>query len=107
MTKKLSITFIAAACVVVFLIWAVPTLKHARDISAENTCIGHLQMIQAAKEHWAVDHHKVAKDVPTWADLVGKDRYLPEMLVCPDGGTYTIGSIDQNPKCTIPGHVLP
>lgn len=27
--------------------------------------------------------------------------------VCPEGGVYTIGSIDEKPKCSISGHVLP
>ena len=33
--------------------------------------------------------------------------YLPQMPVCPSGGTYTLGTPEGDPPaCSIPGHTL-
>ena len=35
-----------------------------------------------------------------------KVKELKCRLVCPAGGTYSIGSLDDLPRCSVPGHVL-
>ena len=30
-----------------------------------------------------------------------------KFFTCPQGGTYTIGSVGEKPTCSIPGHALP
>lgn len=71
-----------------------------------NQCISNLREIQAAKQQWASDNDKPANAVPTEQDLLPyfKNGVFP---VCPSGGTYTIGAVDEAPTCSVPGHVLP
>jgi hypothetical protein len=83
---------------------AVPNFVKARSTSQENACINNLRQLDAAKNEWALEKGKKDGDVPTQEDLL---PYLRRWPVCPQGGTYTIGAIGENPTCSIPGHVLP
>jgi hypothetical protein len=88
---------------------AVPNFVGARTTAQENVCINNLRMIDDAKQQWALENHKKNTDTPTWDDLkpfLDAGPNAPR-LVCPQGGTYTIGTIADKPTCTIPGHVLP
>jgi hypothetical protein len=100
MKLKLTIAIAVAACLAVFILWVVPQ----RSISEANTCINYLSQINSAKQQWGLDNHKATNDVPTWDDLV--PRYMPKKLKCPIGGTYTIGRLDEFPRCSIPRHIL-
>jgi membrane protein involved in colicin uptake len=74
-----------------------------------NACINNLRLIDAAKQQWALENKKLATDTPEVSDLqpyVGRGTN-GEMPSCPDGGTYTFGTIGERPVCTIPTHVLP
>jgi regulator of replication initiation timing len=70
-----------------------------------DACLENLRQIEAAKQEWAVDNAKAAKDVPTAQDLVPylKGNVMP---VCPSGGYYTIGAMDEAPTCSVSGHSL-
>jgi chromosome segregation ATPase len=70
-----------------------------------NTCINNLRQIDGAKQQWALEKNKTLDAVPTARDLLPylKDGAFP---VCPDGGTYSINSVDALPTCTVAGHVL-
>jgi hypothetical protein len=87
--------FLAAICVFI----------KARSTSAVPICINNLRHISAAKEQWVEDHHKTENDIPTWSDLrpyllIGTDK----VPVCPSGGTYTIGRVGEEPKCSLGDH---
>jgi hypothetical protein len=74
-----------------------------------NACINNLRLIDGAKGQWALENHKQNTDVPTVQDLTpylgrGPNGQFP---VCPEGGIYTIGAINERPRCSIPGHQLP
>jgi chromosome segregation ATPase len=71
-----------------------------------NTCINNLRQIDGAKQQWALEKNKSGDDVPTVEDLLPylNDGVFP---TCPDGGTYSINSVDAVPTCTIQDHVLP
>jgi chromosome segregation ATPase len=71
-----------------------------------NTCINNLRQIDGAKQQWALEKNKSGDDVPAAEDLLPylKDGVFP---TCPDGGTYSINSVDAVPTCTIQDHVLP
>jgi flagellar biosynthesis chaperone FliJ len=71
-----------------------------------NTCINNLRMIDGAKQQWALEKNKAVDAVPTEKDLLPylKDGIFP---ACPDGGAYSINSVDAIPTCTIQGHILP
>ena len=88
---------------------AAPTATPATDASADdnrNTCLQNLRAIDAAKQLWALAYNKDAKDTPTVKDLQPylKGGALP---VCPSGGAYLIGAMDEPPICSVPGHVMP
>jgi Protein of unknown function (DUF3352) len=86
---------------------ALPAFAKARETSQKNACINNLRMIDAAKQQWALENNKKQSDTPTWEDLqpyLGKSKAEPH---CPKGGEYTIGSMDQQPTCSISGHELP
>jgi hypothetical protein len=99
----------AVAVVGVLAAVAIPNFVRARTVSQENSCINNLRMIDGAKGQWALEHHKRNSDTPTAEDLTpymgrGSAGRFP---VCPQGGTYIIGSVGEKPRCSIPGHVLP
>ena len=106
MRKNLKIGLAAARCFVILLALSYPSWVRARSTGHCTTCVNHQMQIDGAKQQWRVDNHKTANDVPTWTDLVGKGRYLPEVPICPDGGTYTLGRADDVPRCSIPTHRL-
>jgi len=84
-----------------------PALAQAKAKAQNISCINNLKQLELAKKLWAADNHKQDADTPTVADLT---PYLggagSRILTCPQGGTYTIGSVGEKPRCSIPGHVL-
>src|ERR1051325_8868904 len=68
-------------------------------------CLSNLMAIRGAKANWALDQRKSEDDIPTDADLFGAGRYLEVKPTCPTGGTYILGKVSDQPRCTIPGHV--
>lgn len=94
---------------------AVPNFMKARQTSRAKSCISNLKQIQAAKEQWAMDNNKSNSDTPTWSDLKGPSLYIRAQddaaLTCPGGGSYTIGNMATDPRCSLstsdPPHILP
>ena len=86
-----------------------PEIRYTGQRSA---CIYNLRNIQEAKVEWAKVLHKLPTDTPTLNDVCGTNgtneflRYRP---TCPAGGIYTIGSVGENPTCSLAakGHALP
>jgi hypothetical protein len=70
-----------------------------------NTCINNLREIDAAKQQWALEKNATLDAMPTVKNLLPylKNGVFP---VCPDGGTYSINSVEELPTCSVPGHVL-
>jgi hypothetical protein len=75
----------------------------------DNACINNLRLIDAAKQQWALEFRKQTTDTPAMEDLKPYIGRGPngEMPTCPDGGTYTIGTVGEKPTCSNPAHVLP
>lgn len=69
-------------------------------------CINHLRQLDGAKQQWALENKKTAEAIPTTQDLTPylKDNILP---VCPNGGKYTVGAMNDAPTCSSDGHTLP
>ncbi len=74
-------------------------------IRAQNSCLKNLRQIDAAKQQSALENHKTIIDVLASADIAPylTDNKVP---ICPAGGTYTIGHLDETPICSLPGHTL-
>ncbi|MFB3896392.1 MAG: hypothetical protein ACE14V_08830 [bacterium] len=85
-------------------------IKHDQSSASKTKiCENNLKNIEIAKHLWAVDHQKNDDTIPTWNDLLSTASpgpYLSQMPKCPDGGTYTLNAVNQNPTCNIPGHSL-
>jgi len=86
---------------------AIPNLMKAQKTAKRTACINQLKAIQGAKIQWALDAKKGDADVPSDGDLFGPDKYLTKRPECPANGTYTLGSVSENPTCSSPDHVLP
>lgn len=76
------------------------------EVSARNLCIVNLRWIDGAKALWALEKSKGEAEIPTTTDLLPYLDVRTGFPVCPAGGAYNIGRMDQQPTCTIPGHSL-
>lgn len=65
------------------------------------SCVNNLRQLEGAKEQWVLEFHKNTTDLVTAADL---RPYLRTMLLCPQGGVYTLGRVGELPSCSIPEH---
>jgi hypothetical protein len=105
--KRLALTI---PCALIFLLSAIlvlvaiPSYFPARPMAHRNACINNLRQIRDAKIEWARKNHKLPTDVPAEAELVGTNKFLHSMPVCPGGGTYTFGAVNQNPSCSLAEH---
>jgi len=81
-------------------------MAQAKVAAQRNGCINNLRQIDAAKQQWALEKNKQSDAVPTATDLA--PYLIKEKLPrCPQGGIYTLGPVNESPKCSHPGHVLP
>ena len=85
---------------------APPAAPQLSADDARDLCLQNLRAIDAAKQLWALEYKKDTKDTPTEKDLL---PYLKGgvMPLCPAGGAYLIGAMDEPPICSVPGHVMP
>src|SRR5258706_15412698 len=102
--KKLkAIAIVLIGCFICFGIFRCYSFRIITiDVSAKSSCIALMKQIEGAKGSWALEHNKKTNDIPTWNDLVGRDLYLRDILRRPNGGTYTIGRMDETVSCSIP-----
>lgn len=92
---------------------AVPQFVRARQGAQARACQHNLKQILGAKERWAMDNNRNGNDTASTTDLA-PDYLKTVETKCPSGGTYTYGSLDELPICSIGGvqgepeaHVLP
>jgi hypothetical protein len=94
------------------VVFVIPEFIRAQYTTSANACINSLRVIDATKHEWALEKGKADDAIPTKQDLLPyfKDEVFP---VCPAGGTYIIGRVGEEPKCSIGtsawpnSHVLP
>lgn len=95
-------------CTLLLLAIALPSLRPARSIADRNSCITNLKQIAEAKRSWAALTKPETSTAPQPSDLA---PYLKQglMPLCPAGGTYTLGAVNEPPRCSHAdkGHVLP
>ena len=110
-SKRRAFTLVEIMIVVliigILLAIAVPNFMKARDNSRAKSCIANLTQISAAKEQAAMDLKLQDTDTPTQAQLT--PDYVKAWPSCPSNGTYTIGSMANNPTCSFagtPAHTL-
>ena len=84
---------------------AVPNMIKARTKSQTTICIRNLQMIDGAKETWALEARQAA-GAPVVSPEV--DAYIKGgSPLCPGGGSYTYNDLQTAPTCTVAGHEIP
>jgi len=83
-----------------------PTDETAVRNARRQACDNQLKSMELAKQSWALDQRKPDDATPTVADLASylQGGRLPK---CPVGGSYVIGKLNQNPRCSVTGHELP
>ena len=97
---------LGVAVVVVLAVAAARWYFRASTVSAASSCYAHLKQLEGAKSTWALEHQKRAEDVAHWTNIIGPKAYIAVMPACPQGGTYTLGSVGEPPRCSIPEHTL-
>lgn len=102
MSKKSAIVLCAVIALVV-IAFGLRWFIRARTQSARYSCIVALKSIDGAKQMWALEHHKMTNDVPTWDDLAKQNGWVGWRWECPNGGVYTIGRVGDAPTCSIGG----
>ena len=100
MKKKLGFTLveimIVVAIIAILAAVAIPNFISYRKQSQATSCVANLRQIQGAKEMWYMN----SSVDPQLTDLVGSDKKLKSMPICPAGGTYTVGGSTVDPTCS-------
>ncbi|MGH7992598.1 MAG: hypothetical protein ACREDQ_03710, partial [Limisphaerales bacterium] len=74
-------------------------------VTAQNICINHAREIEGAKAEWAQRTGATNGAEVTWNDIA--PYFTNGFPKCPEGGTYTLGRVDEPVLCSILGHRLP
>jgi hypothetical protein len=89
---------------VLMILFAAEQRKAGKANANKFVCIQNLRNLAVAKLSWAEQHGKTTNDVPVMGDLT---NFTHVLLRCPAGGTYTLGKVGEDPKCSIKGHAIP
>jgi len=92
---------IVVAIIGILIAIAVPSFLRAREISRRNACQENMSKIDGAKQQWALENNQPATATPVDANLYGPSAYVRKSPVCPSSGTYTIGSVNSDPSCSL------
>lgn len=69
-----------------------------------NACINNLRQLDGAKQQWALENRKTAKETPPAEQLAA---YLKDGFPkCPASGRYTLNAVEAAPTCSVAGHAL-
>jgi prepilin-type N-terminal cleavage/methylation domain-containing protein len=94
-------------CIIGLLVGiAFPAFMKARQQARKQACLENISQLESAKQQWGVEMGKKDGDVPSQTDLIGSDKYIKFMPVCPGGGRYQFEAIGVSASCTEPGHSL-
>jgi prepilin-type N-terminal cleavage/methylation domain-containing protein len=98
---------ITISIMAILLAIAVPNWIQSRTRTNARACMKQLQMIRSAKENYAMTRNLGASAAITMADLVS-DGWLRPGMTCPNGYTYTVGAMNEDPTCpsALAGHVV-
>jgi len=71
--------------------------------SSQNACVNNLRQLQAAKEEWALENGKTNGMIVTVEDItpyiqLDRNGNIPK---CPAGGTYILGRVGEDVRCSI------
>ena len=103
--KRPAVLAVLTVVVLYLLAIAIPNYLPPRVVSAKNACVVNLEFIERRKIEWAAKTNRKADSIPTAEELFGTNGLI---CLCPAGGTYHIGALNQKPTCSLgpPNHVL-
>lgn len=101
--SKRILIIVAIGLVTALTILLLSTLRESSG-GQKPSCISNLRQLDAAKTQWAIDKNKTTNDTPAWEGL--RDYFKEVPLKCPNGGDYTIGSLDERPRCSLQKHAM-
>ena len=78
----------------------------AASAAHRDACVCNLYLLRAAIRQWALDNGKSIMDRVALADLERYFRNHDRFPSCPSGGSYSVGTVWDLPKCSVPGHRL-
>ena len=83
-----------------------PVDENAVRNARRQDCLLQLKQIQMAKQQWALEKQKPDDATPATTDLA---PFIPgdKLPKCRDGGSYVLGKVSENPRCSVAGHELP
>src|SRR4051794_29667277 len=99
--RKLALVMIGLILIVLAYLKAPEFLGH-RAISADGACMANLEALKRTKEEWRAAAPRKLDAQPTEGDLFGPS-WTNRMPVCPAGGIYRIGSLSEDPTCSLGG----
>lgn len=86
---------IVVAIIAILAALAIPSFMTYRKQSQATACISNLSQIRNATELYLMSHN----DTPSLDALVGTDKQIKNMPICPAGGNYTVGNASTDPTC--------
>jgi hypothetical protein len=99
--KKTKVLIVPFVCILIgfVIVIVIPNFVRATHETAQNECINNLRQIDGAKQEWALETGKT-NGIVTENDI---KPYLinGKLPKCPTGGTYIIGNVGEEPKCSI------
>lgn len=106
---KFALVF-AVIVIGLLVVIALPDFVKARVSHLDSACRPNLKQIEGVKATWAMENKQPPTAIPTDADIFGPNAYIGMKPVCPLGGTYRLGAVNELPTCsqgaTTPGHSL-
>lgn len=101
MKNRFIAEWIIAVSGILVLGMALGAFRRAHVTKALNGCTNNLLEIETAKEMWSRENSGSTNTL-TWGDIRPylRNETIP---ICPDGGTYSIGTIRELPTCSIGG----
>ncbi len=108
--RRKTVFFVLAALPLVLgIVRFAPDLVKARAGPGHSACMRNLKVLIAVKATWALENHKTGQDAPLDSDLFGPDKFMRQKPKCPDGGAYHLGTVTEDPTCSLggPRHSLP
>jgi len=83
---------------------AIPNFVKSREAARRNACIKNLKTIDEAKHLWGIENAKTETATAGRSDLIGTDKYIKKMPVCPSNGSYTFKTLSETALCSVEGH---
>jgi hypothetical protein len=109
--NKVLVTVVVTTMVCLLGSFAIPNFVHSGP-GKSSACVNNLRWIDGAKQQWAFAHPEATNRPPTCNDIQPylkprANNKAPLIPVCPEGGNYTIGRLEEAPKCSLGGaHIL-